>query len=141
MSMNPVDLVRREPVPALLLALSAGCAVVAAAAGRDVVTALLGALLVVVYWAIERLAARVGTRGSLQWAMAVAVVGMVLRLAIVVGGLVIIGLVNRPGFVDAVVSLVVVYTIYVGVRLWRFPVLSTAAPNGHALTRRHRGAR
>lgn len=139
--MNPVDLVRREPVPALLLALSAGCAVVAAAAGRDVVTALLGALLVVAYWAIERLAARVGTRGSLQWAMAVAVVGMVLRLAIVVGGLVIIGLVNRPGFVDAVVSLVVVYTIYVGVRLWRFPVLSTAAPNGHALTRRHRGAR
>jgi len=141
MSLNPVDLVRREPVPALLLALSAGCAVVAAAAGRDVVTALLGALLVVVYWAIERLAARFGARGSLQWAMVVGVVGMVLRLAIVVGGLVIIGLVDRPGFVDAVVALVVVYTIYLGVRLWRFPVFNAATPNGHALTRRHGSAR
>ena len=91
MSTNPIDLLRREPVPALLLALSAGCAVVAAAAGRDVVTALIGALLVVVYWAIERLAARIGAGGTIQRAMVVGVVGMVVRLAIVVGGLVIVG--------------------------------------------------
>ena len=88
MTVNPLNHLRREPVLLLLLALSAGCAVVAALAARDSVTALIGALLVVAYWAIERLAMRVGRRGSFQWAMAVALVGTALRLAIVVGGLV-----------------------------------------------------
>ena len=141
MSTNPIDVLRRELVPALLIALSAGCAVVAAAAGRDVVTALIGALLVVVYWAVERLATRIGGRGTIQWAMVVGVVGMVVRLMIVVGGLVIVGLVDRPGFLDAIVSFVVVYTVYLGVRLWRFPILHADTPAGRPLTHRHRSAR
>ncbi len=141
MNTNPIALLRREPVPALLLALSLGCAGVAAAAGRDVVTALIGALLVVVYWAVERLAARIGAHGTIQLAMVIGVVGMVVRLTIVVGGLVIIGLVDRPGFLDAIVSFVVVYTVYLGVRLWRFPVPHADASAGRLLTHRHRSAR
>ena len=137
MTANPLSLLRREPVLLLLLGLSAGCAVVAALAGRDVVTALFGALLVVAYWVVERLAARVGTKGAFQWAMAVGVGGMVLRLTVVIGGLVIVALVDRPGFIEAVVSFVVVYTVYLGVRLWRYPVLSAGRPAGHLPGGRH----
>ena len=138
MTVNPLNHLRREPVLLLLLALSAGCAVVAALAARDSVTALIGALLVVAYWAIERLAMRVGRRGAFQWAMAVALVGTALRLAIVVGGLVIVALVDRSGFVEALVSFVVVYTIYLGVRLWRYPVARADRASGHLPTS-HRG--
>ena len=53
----------------------------------------------------------------------------------------IIALVDRPGFLDAIVSFVVVYTVYLGVRLWRFPVLDAEPPAGRLLTRRHRSAR
>ena len=140
MTANPLSFLRRQRVLLLLLGLSAGCAVVAALAGRDVVTALIGALLVVVYWAIERLAVRVGARGSFQWAMAVAVGGMVLRLTIVVGGLVAVGLVDRSGFIEAVVSFVVVYTVYLGVRLWRYPVVGVGRSTGQVPSRHHGGS-
>lgn len=143
--MRPADLfLRRGSVLALLLVLSVCCAAVAALTGRDVVTALVGALLVVVYWLVERLTEWVGRRGSFGWAMAVGLVGMVLRLGLVVGGLVLVGLLDRPGFVDAVVSFVVVYTVYLGVRLLRFPVGGADGPNGDPgslLTRRHTSAR
>lgn len=123
MSWNPVDLLRREPVLALLLALSGCCAVVALLVGGNAATALAGGLLVVVYWLVELLAARVGGAGSFSRAIAVGLGGMVLRLAVVVGGLVVIGLVDRSGFIDAALSFVVVYTIYLGARLWRHPAL------------------
>ncbi len=140
MTANPLTFLRREPVPLLLLALSAGCAAVAAIAGRDVVAALAGALLVVAYWAIERFAARVGSRGSFGWAMAVGLGGMVLRLAIVVGGLVVVGVVDRPGFLDAVVSFVAVYTVYLVVKLWRYPVVSAERAAGSLPDSRHGGS-
>ena len=76
MSVNPLDLMRREPVLALLLALSAGCAIVALVLSRNAVTALIGGLLVVVYWFIELLAARVGREGSFGRGMAVGLGGM-----------------------------------------------------------------
>lgn len=123
MSLNPLELLRREPVLALLLALSGCCAVVALLAGRNVATALAGALLVVVYWLVELLAARAGREGSFHRAIAVGLGGMVVRLTIVVGGLVVIGLVERAGFIEAALSFVVVYTIYLGARLWRHPAL------------------
>jgi len=123
MSVNPLDLLRREPVLALLLALSGCCAVVALLAQRHAVAALAGGLLVVVYWLGELLAARIGRAGSFSRAIAVGLGGMVARLAIVVGGLVVIGLVDRAGFIDATLSFVVVYTIYLGARLWRHPAL------------------
>ncbi len=128
MSVNPVDLLRREPVLTLLLALSAACAVVALVAGRNAATALAGALLVVAYWAVERLAARVGRDGPFGRAIAVGLGGMVVRLALVVGGLVVIGLIDRAGFVEAAFSFVAVYTIYLGARLWRHPALGPGRP-------------
>jgi hypothetical protein len=123
MSVNPLDLLRREPVLALLLALSGGCALVALLAGASAATALAGGLLVVVYWLIELLAARVGSAGSFGRSIAVGLGGMAVRLGVVVGGLVVIGLVDRSGFLAAVLSFVVVYTIYLGARLWRHPAL------------------
>jgi hypothetical protein len=123
MSVNPLDPLRREPVLALLLALSAGCAIVALIVSRNAVTALVGGLLVVVYWLIELLAARVGREGSFGRGMAVGLGGMAVRLGVVVGGLVVVGLVDRSGFMEATLSFVVVYTVYLGARLWRHPAL------------------
>jgi hypothetical protein len=123
MSVNPLDLLRREPVLALLLALSAGCAIVALGVSRNPVTALAGGLLVVVYWLIELLAARVGRDGSFGRAIAVGLGGMAVRLGVVVAGLVAVGLVDRSGFMEATLSFVVVYTVYLGARLWRHPAL------------------
>ena len=128
MSVNPVDLLRREPVLTLLLALSAACAVIALVAGRNPATALAGALLVVAYWAVERLAARVGRDGPFGRAIAVGLGGMVVRLALVVGGLVVIGLIDRASFIEAAFSFVAVYTIYLGARLWRHPALGPGRP-------------
>ena len=67
--------------PALLLVLSAGCAVVAAVAGRDAVPALVGALLVVVYWGLEALTWRRARerRRPAPWPSALG--GMVVRFA------------------------------------------------------------
>jgi hypothetical protein len=123
MSVNPQDLLRREPVLALLLALSAACAIVALVMSRNAVTALIGGLLVVVYWLIELVAARAGHDGSFARAMAVGVGGMAVRLGVVLAGLIVIGLVDRPGFIEAALSFVVVYTVYLGARLWRHPAL------------------
>jgi hypothetical protein len=123
MSVNSLDLLRREPVLALLLALTACCGAVALLVSGDVAAALAGGLLVVVYWLVELVAARVGRHGSFGRAIAVGLGGMVVRIAVVVGGLVVIGLVDRSGFIDAALSFVVVYTIYLGVRLWRHPAL------------------
>lgn len=123
MSVNPQDLLRREPVLALLLALSAACAIVALVMSRNAVTALIGGLLVVVYWLIELVAARAGRDGSFARAMAVGVGGMAVRLGVVLAGLIVIGLIDRPGFIEAALSFVVVYTVYLGARLWRHPAL------------------
>ena len=124
----------------LLLALSAASAIVAAILGRDVVTALVGALLVVVYWLLEALTARLAEQGSIQRAMMIGAIGTITRLAVVIGGLVIVALLDRPGLIDAIVSFVVVYTVYLAVRLWRY-ALGAQGPSGLAPTRHHRSAR
>jgi len=124
----------------LLLLLSAGSAIAAAILGRDVVTALAGALLVVLYWLLESLTARLAAQGSIQRAMMIGAIGTITRLVVVVGGLVIVALVDRPGLVDAIVSFVVVYTVYLAVRLWRY-ALGAERPSGLVPTRRHRSAR
>ena len=69
-----------NPSPACCSRSRWAAAGVAAVAGRDVVTALIGALLVVVYWVVERLAAASARAARSSWAMVVGVVGMVVRL-------------------------------------------------------------
>ena len=134
------DLLRREPVLVLLLVLTAASVAVAAALGRDVVTALVGALLVVAYWLLESAFTRLADRGSIQRAMMIGAIGTLTRIVVVVGGLVVVALVDRPGLIDAIASFVVVYTVYLAVRLWRY-ALGAEQPSGLMPTRHHRSAR
>jgi len=135
------DLLRREPVLVLLLGLTAASAVVAAVLGRDIVTALVGALLVVVYWLLESAFSRLAERGSIQRAMMIGAIGTLTRIVVVVGGLVIVALVDRPGLVEAIVSFVVVYTVYLAVRLWRYALGAERPSGGLVPTRHHRSVR
>lgn len=102
----------------------------AALLGREAWAAVLGAGLVVVYWLLELLAARLGARGSFANALAVGLGGMVARLAVVLGVLVAIGLFARPAFPEAALSFLLVYSTYQVLRLFAHPALS-AHPRGH----------
>lgn len=112
-----------RPIPrqALIAALIAGLAAVsagaAAALGQPVWAALAGGGLLALYWGLEELAWRRGVRGDFADAIAVALGGMVLRLAAVLGGLVVIALVARPAFATAALSFLFGFTVYLAVRL------------------------
>lgn len=140
MSEHLRQLARRESVPVLLLVLAVVAAVVAALAGRDALAAFVGALLVVIYCIVELLCAWIGSTGSFRRAMVVGMIGTVVRLALAVGGLTIVALVDRAGLLDAIIAFVAVYTVYLGVRLWRHPLLA-AERASVAPARRHRSAR
>jgi hypothetical protein len=99
----------------------------AVALGEAVWAAALGSCLVVVYWLLERLFAHLGSKGSFGHGMAVGVAGMAVRLALVVGVLIAIGLVARDDFATAALAFLGTYTIYMFARLWRHPAL----PAGH----------
>jgi hypothetical protein len=135
------QLLRRESIPVLLLALAAVAAVAAGLAGRDALAAFVGALLVVIYCVVELLCAWIGGTGSFRRAMVVGAVGTVVRLVLAVGGLTIVALVDRPGLLDAIVAFVVVYTVYLGVRLWRHPLLAAERASVASPARRHRSPR
>jgi len=141
MSVHLRQLLRRESVPALLLALAAGAAVVAALVGRDALAAFVGASLVVVYCVVELLCAWIGSTGSFRRAMVVGAVGTVVRLVLAVGGLTIVALTDRAGLLDAIIAFVVVYTVYLGLRLWRHPLLAAERASVAPPARRHRSAR
>ena len=105
-------------MPILLTGLAALSAGVAAAIGRPVWAALVGVALVAVYWGLDELAWRRGVRGEFADAVAVALGGMVLRIAAVMGGLVVVGLLARPAFATAALSFLFSFTIYVAARLF-----------------------
>jgi len=104
-------------MPALIVGLAALAGGVAAAAGRPVWAALVGVALVAVYWALDELAWRRGVRGEFADAVAVALGGMVLRIAAVLCGLVAVALLARPAFPTAALSFLFGFTVYIGVRL------------------------
>lgn len=117
--------IRREIVVLLVLvALTVASGAAAAVLGREVWAAALGAALVVAYWLIELLAAGLGARGSFAKGLTVGLAGMVARLALVLGTLSVIGLVARPAFPEAVLSFLVVYTVYQVLRLIANPALA-----------------
>jgi hypothetical protein len=120
-----MDRVKQEPILALLLGLACVSGIVSALVGADVLLAVLGSLLVVVIWFIERQAARVGSRGSFNRAILVGLSGMVLRLGVAVGGLLVIALVDRPALASAAISFLATYTVYLFARLWRHPAITT----------------
>lgn len=104
-------------MPVTIAGLAALAAVAAAALDRPVWAALAGAGLVAVYWGLEELAWRRGVRGDFADAIAVALGGMVLRLAAVLGALIAIALVARPAFTTAALSFLFGFTVYLAVRL------------------------
>jgi len=120
-----MDRVKQEPIVALLLALACVSGIVAALVGADVLFAVIGSVLVVVLWFIERQAARVGGRGSFNRAILVGLSGMVLRLGVAVGGLLVVALVDRPALASAAISFLATYTVYLFARLWRHPAITT----------------
>lgn len=99
-------------------------AVVAAATGRPVWAAALGAGLALAYWGLEALTWRRGARADIKAALAVALGGMVLRLTVVLGVLFAVALLDRAAFATAAVSFLAAFTLYVGLRLFTYPLPS-----------------
>jgi hypothetical protein len=116
-------IVRSEPLIPVFVAAVVLSVVLAAALGEAVWAAALGSGLVVVYWLLERLFARLGSRGSFGHGMAVGVAGMAVRLALVVGVLIAIGLAARDDFATAALAFLGTYTIYMFARLWHHPAV------------------
>lgn len=108
-------------IPGVLLAVVLASALVAALAGAPVWAALVGSGLMLGYWGLEALAWRRGATMSFGAAMGVALGAMVLRMALVLGVLVLVGVLARPAFATAALSFLAGFTVYVGLRLFTYP--------------------
>jgi len=111
----------RFAAPVVLSAMIVVCAVVAALLGQPVWAAAVGAALVLGYWVLEVAAMRVGAAVSVNQAVGVALVGMVLRLAFVLGVLVLVAMLWRPALATMVLAFVVSFTVHLGVRVLIYP--------------------
>lgn len=124
-------LIRRQVVAPLLLGATIVAAVIVARlTGHPMWAAGLGAGLCLGYWALEALAWRRGAAVPFGTALGVALGAMVLRFALVLGALVLVGLLARPAFATAAVAFLAAFTMYVGVRLFTYPVAGAAARTG-----------
>jgi len=112
---------RQLITPLALGGMVAVCVVVATATGNPVWAAALGASLALLYWGLEALAWRRGADVPFNTALAVALGGMVLRLATVLGVLVVVGLLDRAAFATAALSFLAAFTVYMGLRLFTYP--------------------
>jgi len=112
---------RQLVTPLALCGMVVACTVVAAALGRPAWAAALGAGLALVSWAFEYVGWRRAKQASFNGAVAVALGGMVLRLAVVLGVLVVVGLLDRAAFATAALSFLAAFTVSTGLRLFTFP--------------------
>jgi hypothetical protein len=99
---------------------------VAAFVDQPVWAALVGAGLALVYWGLEILTWR-RARDRQDLALGVALSGMGVRIAVVLAGLVVVGVLDRPSFPTAALSFLVAFTLYVLVRPLTYPTASTPA--------------
>jgi hypothetical protein len=99
---------------------------VAAFVGQPAWAAIAGAGLALVYWGLEALTWR-RARDRQDLALGVALGGMGLRIAVVLIGLVIVGVLDRPSFPTAALSFLVAFTLYILVRPFLYPTASTPA--------------
>jgi hypothetical protein len=107
--------------------LTAAAAAVAGVSGRPVWAAALGAGLVLGYWLLEALARRRGElSASFNAAVGIALGGMVLRMFVVLGVLVLVGVLARPAFGTAAVAFLLSFSVYGALRLLTF---AGAAPS------------
>ncbi|HET6496763.1 MAG TPA: hypothetical protein VFH61_15510 [Thermoleophilia bacterium] len=97
-------------------------AVVAALLDRPVWAAVVGTILCLGYWALEAATMHIGSKVPAAAALGVALGGMVLRLALVLGALVMVAMLWRPEFATTVLAFVASFTIYLGVRMITFPL-------------------
>ncbi len=98
----------------------------AAFVGQPAWAALAGAGLALVYWGLEALTWR-RARDRQDLALGVALSGMGIRIAVVLVGLVVIGVLDRPSFPTAALSFLVAFTLYIFVRPFTYPTASTPA--------------
>lgn len=115
---------RQTIAPATLSVVVVVAALVAAAIGRPVWAAALGAALALAYWGIEALSWRRGVEAEIKAAIVVAVGGMALRLVLVFGVLLLIGLLAQGALATAAISFLAAFTLYVGLRLFTYPTAS-----------------
>jgi hypothetical protein len=99
---------------------------VAAFVGQPVWAAVAGAGLAFVYWALEVLTWR-RARHRQDLALGVALSGMAVRLVVVLTGLVVIGVLDKPAFPTAALSFLAAFTLYILVRPITYPTASTRA--------------
>jgi hypothetical protein len=102
---------------------------VAAFVGQPVWAAVAGAGLGLVYWALEALTWR-RARDRQDLALGLALGGMGVRIAVVLIGLIAIGVLDKPAFPTAALSFLVAFTLYILVRPFTYP--SAGAPAGQA---------
>jgi len=123
----------RQTIPPMALSV---VVVVAAPAtlGRPVWAAALGAALALAYWGLEALSWRRGAEAEIKAAIAVAIGGMVLRFALVLGVLLLVGLFARGALATAAISFLAAFTLYVGLRLFMYPMTPPRRP-GQARSR------
>ncbi len=101
----------------------------AAFVGQPAWAAAAGAGLGLVYWALEALTWR-RARDRQDLALGLALGGMGVRIAVVLIGLVAIGVLDKPAFPTAALSFLVAFTLYILVRPFTYP--SAGAPAGQA---------
>lgn len=124
---------RQTVVPLLLIAAVVVAAVVAASLGKPVWAAVVGAGLVVAYWGLEVLSWHRGeTRATFGGALGVALGGMVLRLAMVLVVLTIVGLAAKPAFGTAAISFLGAFTVYTIARFFAHPAAGGPASQAGA---------
>jgi hypothetical protein len=93
---------------------------VAAFVGQPVWAAAAGAALALVYWALEALSWRSASRGTFNHAVAAAVGGAAVRMAVALVCLVLVGVFARTAFAAAALSFLVAFTLYMSVRIFTF---------------------
>jgi hypothetical protein len=134
--LNEGGSIKREVLLVMALSLMvAACGTVAVLLGRSLWAALLGGALVVVYWLIERYAAKLGARGGFGTAVAVGLGGMMVRVFLVLGALTTVGILAKPAFPEAALSFVVVYSAYQVLRLLAHPVSAARVSGGEEVRR------
>jgi hypothetical protein len=103
---------RQAVVPVVLAVAVPLAAVVALVVGHSPLMAAVGAVLVIVYWLLQRWFTKVGMRGSVIQSAAVAVGGVAVRMMLVIIVLVAIALTDRTGFLTAAITFLSVFALY-----------------------------
>lgn len=88
--------------------------------GQPAWAAAAGAGLALVYWALEYATWRTASRGTFNHAVAAAVGGAAVRMAVVLLCLVLIGVFARAAFPAAALSFLAGFTLYMTIRLFTF---------------------